>query len=129
MPTVNRWRELLHNNQNETNRIEIFLKYLKTSDVRQNISIPSIVTEKDATWHIAADSIYKMFSCNHEKPTRTQNEEHVATRIRWSTKNKKRRALSRFPLPATTRSQFVHTYVLTIRHSFRDGACRRISNL
>ena len=30
LPTVNRWREILHNNQNKTNLIEMFVKYLMT---------------------------------------------------------------------------------------------------
>ena len=51
IPTVNRWRELLHNNENKTNLIEMFVKYLKTSAVRQNISVPLIVTCYMAYWH------------------------------------------------------------------------------
>ena len=67
MPHGNGWISLLNNDENKTDLIKLFVTFMKSDEVKQWLTIPFVVTEKDLTWRIDRGVVTELFLCNHEE--------------------------------------------------------------
>ena len=67
MPHGNGWISLLNNDENKTYLIKLFVTFMKSDEVKQWLTIPFVVTEKDLTWRIDRGVVTELFLCNHEE--------------------------------------------------------------
>ena len=67
MPQGEKWLAFLSNTDNKNDLISLFVKYLKTPEVRNRLKLPMIVTETSHTWSINREGCKYLFDCNHEE--------------------------------------------------------------
>ena len=67
MLTGMRWKEFLHNSKNKEALISIVSRYVKSEEVRSNLTFPMIVNDKYNTVYINSENVSEMFDCNHEE--------------------------------------------------------------
>ena len=67
MPQGLRWAEVLHNIDNKTDLLDLFLKYMQSPECRSKLPCDFIVTSKERTVKLNNQSIQILENCNHEE--------------------------------------------------------------
>ena len=67
MPQGLRWAEVLHNIDNKTDLLDLFLKYMQSPECRSKLPCDFVVTSKERTVKLNNQSIQILENCNHEE--------------------------------------------------------------
>ena len=60
------WQEFLHNKENKQQLVQLICNYV-TSEAKQDLELPFIITAADQTYQVKGNEVTAMFQCNHEE--------------------------------------------------------------